>query len=142
MKSSFYLGTFSLVAAILAMVSLQAEAGNPKKVAYSRNAKAVSRNPGGTTAKKVVYSGNTKAVGGNPAGATAKKVVYSDNAKAVIGNTSTADGISRLIQVAPLKSANANEEALAGADTQRDLVPQQRILRARQTSPWTTKKKD
>lgn len=40
------------------------------------------------------------------------------------------DGIGRLIAVTRMKAANANDEALAGADKQRDLIGQQRQLRA------------
>lgn len=42
------------------------------------------------------------------------------------------NGINRLIVVTQLKSDNANEEALHGADKQRDLIKAQKDLRAQQ----------
>lgn len=42
------------------------------------------------------------------------------------------EGINRLIAVAQLKAANANEEALAGAEKQRELIRSQKALRDRE----------
>lgn len=44
------------------------------------------------------------------------------------------DGISRLISVTQLKSNNANDEAMAGADKQRGLISETKLLRATQRS--------
>lgn len=43
-----------------------------------------------------------------------------------------ADGIGRLIAVSTLKAGNANEDALEGANKQRDLIAQQKKLRGAQ----------
>jgi|GEM_PF-3731165 len=43
------------------------------------------------------------------------------------GANAASNGISALIQVTQLKSQFANEEALEGADKQRDLVSQQKL---------------
>lgn len=50
------------------------------------------------------------------------------------GAASAADGITRLIAVTQMKAANANDDALKGADQQRELVKQQQQLRDRQKS--------
>ena len=42
----------------------------------------------------------------------------------------TTDGISRLIAVTQMKSNNANDEAMRGADGQRKLIAQQKSLHA------------
>jgi len=42
------------------------------------------------------------------------------------------DGISRLIAVTQLKAQNANDQAIAGANKQRELVGKQRLLRSDQ----------
>lgn len=51
-----------------------------------------------------------------------------------LGTASAADGINRLIAVTQLKTQNANDEALNGADRQRELVKKQKQLRERQKS--------
>lgn len=43
------------------------------------------------------------------------------------------DGITRLIAVTQLKAHDANEQALEGADKQRSLIRQQKMLRSTQT---------
>jgi len=42
------------------------------------------------------------------------------------------DGISRLINVTQMKSANANDDAMAGADKQRELINKQKEVRGMQ----------
>lgn len=44
------------------------------------------------------------------------------------------DGIKRLINVTQLKSANANEEAMAGAEKQKSLIDKQKLLRGAQSA--------
>jgi hypothetical protein len=44
------------------------------------------------------------------------------------------DGITRLISVTQQKAANANEEALGGAEKQKSLIDKQQTLRAAQSS--------
>jgi hypothetical protein len=51
----------------------------------------------------------------------------------------SADGISRLISVTQTKSNNANENAMAGANKQRDLINKQKSLRALQRKLEETK---
>ncbi len=48
------------------------------------------------------------------------------------------DGISRLIAVTQLKSENANDEALAGADDQRSIIGEQKSIRAVQSAFGTS----
>jgi len=48
------------------------------------------------------------------------------------GSASAADGISYLVAVTQMKAANANDEALQGADKQRELVKKQQQLRGSQ----------
>jgi hypothetical protein len=50
------------------------------------------------------------------------------------GVASAADGINYLIAVTQMKAANANDEALKGAEQQRGLVKQQQQLRDHQKS--------
>lgn len=50
------------------------------------------------------------------------------------GTASATDGITRLIAVTQMKAANANDDALKGAEQQRELVKQQQQLRDRQKS--------
>jgi cell division protein FtsN len=56
----------------------------------------------------------------------------------VLGMTSgaagAADGINRMIMVTQMKAANANDDALQGAEQQRELLKQQQQLRERQNS--------
>lgn len=50
------------------------------------------------------------------------------------GTANAADGINRLIMVTQLKTQNANDEALDGAERQRELAQKQKQLRERQKS--------
>lgn len=50
-----------------------------------------------------------------------------------MANANAANGINALIQVTQLKSQNANEEALHGADKQRDLVSEQKLEHEKRT---------
>ena len=45
------------------------------------------------------------------------------------GAMAASNGISALVQVTQLKSQDANEEALTGADKQRDLVQKKKAVR-------------
>jgi hypothetical protein len=51
-----------------------------------------------------------------------------------IGNANAADGINYLVGVTQLKASNANDDALKGAEKQRELVKKQQQLRGSQPS--------
>ena len=66
-----------------------------------------------------------------PLAAAAMSVVFASLSFAVPAHAQSS-GIQSLIAVAQMKAENANDEALEGANRQRDLVRQQQQIRANQ----------
>lgn len=93
MKSLLYLGSFSLIAAALAMVNLDASAA-PKKITNSGNAKATGGNGGNASGPGSVggNGGSATAVGGSVGTKSGTTVSNSGNATATGGNGGNASG--------------------------------------------------